>query len=266
MARPAGSRYERNRPYRSRKLLDLDVQVTPRQTIQRESLVEAAVARIRDMIVEGGFAPGARLQERVLCQLLDISRTPLREALHVLAAEGLVELLPSRGATVRRMSVAEILNTFEVIGVLDALAGKAAAGRMADAEIARVEGLHDRMRASFAARDLPSYFKLNQAIHRAIVAAAGNPVLERELRALNAQVQPYRYNVNLGLDSWQRSMRDHEKIIAYLRARDGRRLAALLRTHLPRKRDVIRQAFVAGDDDPRPLSVSDGARPADASR
>jgi DNA-binding GntR family transcriptional regulator len=218
------------------------------------------------MIVEGAFPPGARLQERVLCQLLDISRTPLREALHVLAAEGLVELLPSRGATVRRMSVAEILNTFEVIGALDAVAGKAAAKRMQDGEIVRVEKLNQRMRESFAARDLRGYFKLNQEIHRAIVAAAGNPVLERELRSLNAQVQPYRYNVNLGLDSWERSMRDHDKIVAFLRARDGRRLAALLRTHLPRKEDVIRQAFLAADNGAQDLVKDGGARPADASR
>jgi DNA-binding GntR family transcriptional regulator len=200
----------------------------------------------------------------VLCQLLDISRTPLREALHMLAAEGLVELLPSRGATVRRMTVQEILNTFELIGVLDALAGKEAAARMPDRVIARVEALNERMRASFAARDLPSYFKLNQAIHRAIVEVAGNPVLERELRALNAQVQRYRDNVNLGLDSWERSMRDHDKIVAHLGARDGRSLAALLRTHLPRKRDVIRRAFLAADGG---MQVGhDGARPGDASR
>jgi len=249
-------------------LLDLETQVTSPPVILRESLVEAAVLRIRDMIVEGKLTPGARLQERVLCQLLDISRTPLREALHGLAAEGLVELLPSRGAIVRRMSVTEILNTFEVIGVLDALAGKVAAGRIADAEIARIEALHEKMRACFAARDLPGYFRLNQAIHRAIVAAAENPILERELRALNAQVQPYRYNVNLDLDSWGRSMRDHEKIVQHLRARDGRRLAALLRTHLPRKRDVIRRAFEAAADDlPKRLAFSErDARPGGASR
>jgi DNA-binding GntR family transcriptional regulator len=123
-------------------LLEIEPEIMQRPAILRESLFEAAVARVRDMIIEGELAPGARLQERALCDLLHVSRTPLREALRVLAAEGLVELLPSRRAVVRRMSIAEVLNTFEVIGVLEALAGKLAASRIAESELARIVELH----------------------------------------------------------------------------------------------------------------------------
>jgi DNA-binding GntR family transcriptional regulator len=224
---------------------------TDRQiAIARESLHEAAAGRIRDMIVKGELAPATRLQERVLCEMLEISRTPLREALRVLATEGLIRILPNRGAIVHRMSVEEVLDTFQVIGILDALAGELAVERMTPAELAELERLHERMRDRFEAGDLLGYFKLNQEIHRGLIRMAKNPVLERQLQALNARVQPFRYSVNIRAESWRRSMRDHERIMACLRRRDGTRLAQVLRQHLPRKADVVRHAFASAAPQP----------------
>ena len=223
-----------------------------RQTaIVREPLHEIAASRIRDMIVRGDLRPAMRLQERALCEMLEISRTPLREALRVLAAEGLVQLLPNRGAVVYSMGVDEVLDTFQVIGALDALAGELAVARMTQADLSTIERLHERMRERFEAGDLLGYFKLNQEIHRRLIRAGQNPVLERQLQSLNARVQPFRYSVNIRPESWRRSMRDHERIMSCLRRRDASRLAAVLRQHLPRKADVVRHAFVA--DAPPPV-------------
>jgi DNA-binding GntR family transcriptional regulator len=93
--------------------------------------------RLRDMIIEGTLAPGTRLNERVLCEQLMVSRTPLREAFKVLAGEGLIELLPNRGAQVAEMSVADIEQTFEVLGALEALSGQLACERILDAKSPR---------------------------------------------------------------------------------------------------------------------------------
>jgi DNA-binding GntR family transcriptional regulator len=213
--------------------------------IVRESLHEVAARRIREMIVKGDLGPGAKLQERELSELLGISRTPLREALRALAAEGLIRVLPNKGAVVQNLSVDEVLDSFCVIGALDSLVGELVVERMEPQDLIELEELHERMQARFRARDLLGYFKVNQDIHRRLGELAGNRTLERQLRWLNALVQPFRYSVNIEVESWERSMRDHDKIMTALRERNGPVLAAVLRQHLPNKADIVRHAFAA---------------------
>ena len=211
----------------------------------REPLHEVAARHIRDMIVKGELAPGARLHEQSLSELIGISRTPIREAIRALAAEGLVRLLPNKGAIVHDMSVEEVLDAFRVIGVLDSLAGELAIANMTPADLADLEALHEKMKVRFEARDLFGYFKANQDIHHRLLQMAASPALERQLKSLNARVRPFRYSVNIERESWERSMRDHENIMALLRERDGPGLAQVLRDHLPSKADVVRHAFAA---------------------
>ncbi len=201
----------------------------------RTSMQQRAMEAIRDLIVQGELPPGCRLQEQALSDYLGISRTPIREAFRALAAEGLVVVQPRRGAMVREMGLDELSDTFQVIATLDALAGELAAARATEPEIERVGTLHRRMLASYEQGDMFGYFKLNQAIHRQIAASSGNPVLERQLQALNAQVQPYRFDINSVSENWRRSIADHEIMLEALRARDGARLHAVLRNHLPDK-------------------------------
>ena len=133
--------------------------------IARRSLHDAATKRIREMIIENELAPGQRVPERQLCELLGISRTPLREALKVLAAEGLVDLLPNRGSRVALLTVGDLDSTIEVMIPLERLSGKLAASRATDQQIAEIRALHFEMLACHARGQLPEYFRLNQAIH-----------------------------------------------------------------------------------------------------
>ncbi|MCC5811691.1 MAG: GntR family transcriptional regulator [Ectothiorhodospiraceae bacterium] len=201
----------------------------------RTSMQQRAVDAIRDLIVQGELPPGCRLQEQALSDYLGISRTPIREAFRALAAEGLVVIKPRRGAMVREMDLDELSDTFQVIASLDALAGELAAVHATGLEVERVASLHERMVESYQQGDMLEYFKLNQAIHRQIAASSRNPVLERQLQALNAQVQPYRFDINNVSENWRRSIADHEIMLEALRARDGARLHAVLRNHLPDK-------------------------------
>src|SRR6201998_4077287 len=104
-----------------------------------QSLHDEILTRLRDHIVEGNTPDGGRIPERQLCEMLGISRTPLREALKVLAAEGLIELLPNRGARVQQVSERDLADLFDVMGGLEPTAGRLACENITDAEIAEVE-------------------------------------------------------------------------------------------------------------------------------
>ena len=212
----------------------------------RGSLHDAAAARLRDLIVEGELAPGARLNERVLCERFGLSRTPLREAVKVLAAEGLIELSPRRGARVARLGRAEAAHLFEVIGTLEALSGRLACRHASTGELAEIRALHFEMLAHYARRRMPDYFRLNQAIHAAILDAARNPVLRATHRALAERLRPARYMANLSDERWAAAVDEHHAILAALEARDGARLAALLEAHLRNKAAVVCEALPEG--------------------
>lgn len=207
---------------------------------RQPNLHDTVVARLRDRIIEGALPPGARLAERQLCDSLGVSRTPLREALKVLAAEGIVELLPNRGARVARLDESDIENMFEVMGALEALAGRLACRRIGETELAEIGALHYEMMAQYIRRDLPAYFRLNQAIHAAIVAAAGNSILAATYHNLAIRMRRARYLANLSDERWQHAVAEHATILDALRARDGTRLAELLAEHLRNKSAVLR--------------------------
>jgi DNA-binding GntR family transcriptional regulator len=209
--------------------------------VVRTRLMDEVARRLREMVVDGQLEPGSRLNERLLCEQLQVSRTPLREAFRVLASEGLLDLLPNRGAVVAPLSLAELDDTIEVLAALEELAGRLAALRVDDETLRRVQATHHEMVAHFLRRDLQAYFQANQAIHFAIVDATGNAVLAREYRMLNARVRRYRYIANLSSERWQESIDEHEAIIRLLTARDGPGLAAQLRTHLTNKLNAVKQ-------------------------
>ena len=128
------------------KTLDIadDTADTALVSIQPQMLHEAVVAQLSRMIIEGALAPGTRLNERMLCDKLGVSRTPLREAFRVLAAQGLVALLPNRGAVVPELDEADIAETFEVIAGLEAMSGELACARVTDEEVDEIRALHYR--------------------------------------------------------------------------------------------------------------------------
>ena len=203
--------------------------------VDRRILHEAVADRLRELIVEGVLAPGAHLNERVLCGQLAVSRTPLREAFRTLAGEGVVELLPNRGAVVAALSREAVAHAFELMGALEALAGELAAARATPAEIDEVRALHFEMLAAHARRDLPAYYRLNSAIHARIAACARNPLLSDTHTRLNARLQALRFRSNLNRDKWDAAVAEHGAMVEALAARDGARLGAVLRTHLAQK-------------------------------
>ncbi len=208
-------------------------------SIPRTVLHQQVGSRLRQLIVEGHIAPGAKLNERALCEQLHISRTPLREAIKMLAAEGLVALLPNRGAVAAQLSVQDVEHTFEVIAGLEGQSGELAAQRITAPELAEIRALHFEMRAAHARSDLPTYYRLNALIHNHINAAARNPVLTQTYLTVNARLQALRFRSNFDTAKWKRALKEHDKMLALLTARDAVGLRAMLVTHLEHKRDVV---------------------------
>jgi len=218
-----------------------------RERIARTTLHDELVARLRDLIVEGELAPGTRVPERILCERFGVSRTPLREALKVLASEGLLELLPNRGATVARLTVADLEELFPVMGALEALAGELACARISDEEIAEIRALHYQMVLHYTRRELPAYFRLNQSIHERIMTAAGNPTLARMYRSLAGRIRRARYIANMSRARWERAVEEHEAILDALARRDAPRLARILKQHLQNKYETVKESLQAQD-------------------
>lgn len=207
------------------------------------TLPATVAASLRERIVQGLLAPGARLSERYLCELMGVSRTPLREALRLLAAEGLVHLQPNRGAQVVALSEQDIREAFEVIGGLEAMASRLACERASQAEIAEIQALTYEMMASHARRDLPSYYRLNHAIHEKMSLAAHNRLLNQVYEAQNARIQHLRFASNEDRAKWDQAMTEHVAMAEALAARDADRLAAIMRQHLQRKCDAVLRAM-----------------------
>ena len=187
---------------------------------------------VRDMIIQDEIKAGERIRERTLAQRLNVSRTPLRESLKILATEGLVELLPNRGAVVVDPSAEEIHDMLRVLAALEALAGELACARASEAELAEIKARHYEMLADYARGDRLAYFKRNQSIHLALVAASKNKCLIETHARINAQLYRVRYRSNLQSERWHTAIEEHELILKHLMARDAPALAHTLGNHL----------------------------------
>jgi DNA-binding GntR family transcriptional regulator len=210
-------------------------------------LHDQAAMRLRTMLVEGQIAPGAKLNERELAAALNVSRTPLREAIKMLATEGLVDLLPNRGAIAVRLTEADVQHSFEVLAELEGLAGELAAQRITDDARNELRAKHYEMLACHARGDLSGYYRLNARIHADINAAAANPVLASTYMRANARVQSLRFRTNQNGAKWQRAVQEHGQMLQALDARDGAALRALLQQHLRHKRDTVLELMRAGE-------------------
>lgn len=214
--------------------------------IERRTLHDEVVERMRDMIIEGLLPAEARINESELCQRLGVSRTPVREAIKTLAGEGLIELVRNKGAIVRRLGIDEIIEMLEAAAVLELYAARAGVERGSDAEIDAIAAMHKSMRACFKARDRLPYYKLNQSIHAAIVALAHNRVIADAHETLQMRLRRIRYIGNERPAFWSGAMREHEAMIRALKKRDADALCDAIELHLAETRARV-AAYLEGD-------------------
>lgn len=200
--------------------------------IGRRPLHDEVADRLRELIMKGELAPGERLNERSLTERFGISRTPLREAVKILSAEGLVKLLPNRGAVVSTITRADAENLVQLIGAFEALGGELACRRATDEQIAEIGELTRRMRACHTDRNLDEFLVCNQRIHEKIIDAGGNAELSDAYRRTAGRIRRAHYMADCSQARWDESMDEHEEILDALVKRDVSRLKALLVEHV----------------------------------
>jgi DNA-binding GntR family transcriptional regulator len=211
--------------------------------ISRRYLHDEAAERLRELIRAGELEPRARVNEFELAERFGISRTPLREAIKILATEGLLELLPNRGARVASVSPEEVDEIMEVVAGLEATAADLACRAITDEEIASIEVKHLAMVEAWKRGDDPAYFTLNREIHEAIMQASRNATLQGIYANLSGRIQRARYSAHKTPAQWKKAVGEHEQMIRLLKRRDGERLAIVLRDHIRGKKPVILAAY-----------------------
>ena len=214
-----------------------------RLEISRRYLHDEAAERLRELIRAGELEPRARVNEFELAERFGVSRTPLREAIKILATEGLLELLPNRGARVASVSPEEVDEIMEVVAGLEATAADLACRAITDEEIASIEVKHLAMVEAWKRGDDPAYFILNREIHEAIMQASRNATLQGIYANLSGRIQRARYSAHKTPAQWKKAVGEHEQMIRLLKRRDGERLALVLRDHIRGKKPVILAAY-----------------------
>lgn len=192
--------------------------------------------RLRDeiegLIATGRFAPGERLDEVQLANRFNVSRTPIRQALHQLAASGLVDIQPRKGATVARMGLERMVEMFELMAELEAMSVRLAIRRMSESDLIAIRTAHAACEAAVTAGETDVYYVANETFHQALYRASHNGVLEEECRRIAARLRPYR-RLQLRLKNrLGQSFAEHSAIVAALEAGDGDTAAAVARAHV----------------------------------
>jgi DNA-binding GntR family transcriptional regulator len=221
-------------------------------SIEQRSLHGELLGRLRNMITGGDLPQGEKIPERELCQQFGVSRTPLREAIKVLAHEGLVRLEPHRGAIVADTTVEELEECLPIFAALETLSAELACEHITDDEIAAIRTYHDHMLEAYEAGNEEGFIAFNHKIHHSILRAARNSLLTSIYEATCFRTGRRRVCTKLPREAVDEGMADHDEIMAALEARDGKRLAKLLGSHIERLLGVYSASLKAeqksGDD------------------
>ncbi|CUH76014.1 GntR family transcriptional regulator [Tropicibacter naphthalenivorans] len=208
-----------------------------------ETLAENIANHLRREILRGNLAPGSQVKERDNAAEMGVSRTPMREAIRILAKEGLVTLRPARSPIVAQPTFREVADNIEVLTSLELLSAKLAVERATDAQIDEIAEVAGRMARDYDTLDMIDVFELDMEFHRAIARASNNPVLAEAHRAILARLWRARYLSATRKRSRDRVLRQHDEIVQSLRARDPKAAQSTLYAHLEALLDNVTEYF-----------------------
>jgi len=217
--------------------------------LKRQRLVDDAAQMLREAILDGRMAGGARLLQTDLADQLGISRTPIREALVRLKAEGLVELLPGGGVQVKCLDLDEAVELYDVREVLDGLAARLAAGRADAGELKRLEKLLGRQAECVERGNAAEWFPAHVAFHEEIVKAAGNRHLARQSAVVRLSIRHFHPLLLRTEHRLENAYREHRAIYDAIRTHDGDAAERLARAHIANAKDIVLKTMTQGDAD-----------------
>jgi DNA-binding GntR family transcriptional regulator len=207
------------------------------------SLHDEVAATLREQIFDGTLTPGSFLDEAALCERLSISRTPVREALKVLTAEGLLRHEPRRGCFVNEVTERDLDEIFPVIALLEGRCAYEAARNASDAELHELDALHERLVRHAKARRINDYYATNHIIHEAIIKLADNKWLAQVIGDLRKILKLARLQQLHAPGRLDQSLSEHLAVFAALKARDSEGADAAMRTHMTRQREALREVM-----------------------
>lgn len=211
------------------------------EVISTRALYEEVADRIRHRIYQQELLPGDFIDERLLCETFGISRTPMREALKVLANEGLVELIPRRGSFVKRLDLDELRELFPVMAALEGLCVRETARNLTDAQLAELEAMHARLEDAAAAGDIDAYYEQNFAFHQALQDYSANRWLQRITSDLRRILRLARHHQLTNPGRLRGSLEEHRRIMEGLRARDVDQVDKQMQEHLQAQCSALEQ-------------------------
>lgn len=188
--------------------------------------------KLEQAILTGSYVDGTRLDELRLAEQFEVSRTPIREALQMLAASSLVELIPRRGAFVRHPGFIELVEMFEVMAEFECLCGRLAARRMTDSLLAGLKAAESDCVSALDSGDAETYYRANERFHLLIYEASGNSYLTSETKRLHRRLQPFRRLQLRARGRMRQSMDEHSAILSALEAGDAETTGRTLRDHV----------------------------------
>lgn len=213
--------------------------LTIMKAIQKKTLHEEIANNLREMIMSGELREGDKIKENEFCELMDISKTPLREALRVLSAEGLIRLIPNRGSYVTTPTFKEIKEMFDVMSVLEGVCARTAAEKMSNIDYEKLKKIHLQLEENFRLKDQKRYIRINNKYHSFVQELAGNKTLNQIVNGLRQKILLYRYkSLNLS-GRFEQSIQEHRDLLEAFRKRDAEKAELLMKSHMKKQSEAL---------------------------
>ena len=209
------------------------------KAIQKKTLHQEIANNLREMIMSGELREGDKIKEDELCTVMEISKTPLREALRVLSAEGLIRLIPNRGSYVTTPTFEEIKEMFDVMSVLEGVCARTAAEKMSSGDFKKLEDIHHLLEKNFRLKDQKQYIHHNNLYHAFVQELAGNKTLNQIVNGLRQKILLYRFqSLNLS-GRFEQSIQEHRDLLEAFRNRDAEKAELLMKSHMKKQSEAL---------------------------
>ena len=207
--------------------------------IQAKTLHQEIANQIRGMIRNGILVKGQKIDEKYLCESMGVSRTPVRESLRILSSEGLIDLIPNRGAYISQPPIKEIKDMFEVMSVLEGTCARLATKKMEEKDFRKIEALHKELEKHYSRQDHEAYLENNNAYHVFIQELPGNKVLDDVINGLRQKILLYRHRQLYQPERFKQSIQEHRDLLEAFRKRDAALAERLMKRHLLKQCEAL---------------------------
>ncbi|MFP3928774.1 MAG: GntR family transcriptional regulator [Desulfobacteraceae bacterium] len=196
------------------------------------TLHQEVAKRIRELISAGALKKGQKIDEKALCESMGVSRTPVRESLRILHSEGLIDLIPHRGAYVSKPCIEDIQEMFEVMSTLEGMCARLAVQNLTPQDLKRIESLHGKLEQYYGEWDHRGYLEHNEVLHLFVQELAGNKILNEVIDGLRRKILLYRHEQLYRPERFHQSVQEHREILDAFQLKDPAAAESVMKRHL----------------------------------